>query len=179
MVKEIVCTGGQIALCDDEDYPVLSRFTWQYTGPPDNEYVRAWGNENPDTKGKTGHYMHKVVFGGKSPDHINRNRLDNRKENLRAATSQENGWNKGKNKATSGGRPCSSKYKGVCRFKDDPYWTVSITTTKKGVKPAQYLRIGGFKTELEAAKRYNIEIVKLRGKWAWVNPLPEEINQQV
>ena len=177
MTKEIICFGGEIALCDDEDYELLSRFKWSYNGSEGNKYVRAGGDRKSGQQ--VGYYMHRLVCGGKSPDHKNFNTLDNRKDNLRIATYQENGWNKGKNKATSGGRPCSSKYKGVCRFKGDSYWTVNITTTKKGVRPIQYIRIGGFKTELEAAKRYNIEIVKLRGKWAWVNPLPEDPTTEV
>jgi hypothetical protein len=27
-MKEIFCKNGELALCDDEDYPLLSRFTW-------------------------------------------------------------------------------------------------------------------------------------------------------
>lgn len=27
-MKQIICSGGEIALCDDEDYPVLIRHSW-------------------------------------------------------------------------------------------------------------------------------------------------------
>lgn len=176
MFKEIVCSGGEIALVDDEDYEFLSRFTWHYTGSPGNEYVKAWGG-NPRKGSQVGYYMHKLVCGGKSPDHIGFNKLDNRKESLRIATYQQNGWNKGKPK---GGRhgACTSKYKGVSKNKDTGRWHVIIKTTAKGEKPSKYLRRGPFKYEDDAARAYNEEVVKLRGEWAWVNPLPEDkINQ--
>lgn len=37
MVKEIVCKNGEICKCDDEDYPLLARFTWYMIGCADDE----------------------------------------------------------------------------------------------------------------------------------------------
>lgn len=59
-------------------------------------------------------------------------------------------------------------------YLDPDYRRVNIKTSKKGEKPATHVRLGPFDSEIEAAKAYNREIVKLRGKFAWVNPLPEE-----
>lgn len=172
MTKEIICFGGEIALCDDEDYELLSRFKWSYNGSEGNKYVRAGGDRKSGQQ--VGYYMYRLVSGGKSPDHKNFNTLDNRKENLRIATHQENGWNKGKPKSM-GGRPCTSKYKGVSKYLNalgQERFRVNIKITKKGVKPAEYIRLGPFKDEVEAAKAYNRHIVTWRGKWAWLNPIP-------
>ena len=53
------------------------------------------------------------------------------------------------------------------------YFRVIIKLTKKGETPARFVRKGPYGTELEAAKAYNEEIVKHRGPFAWVNPLPD------
>lgn len=173
MVKEIQCAEGKIALVDDEDYPLLSRFTWSVVGT----YPCFWHHIQRRADGSTHIQMHKLVTGGINlVDHIDGNRFNNQKSNLRPVTVQQNAWNKGKNKAGPHGKPCSSQYKGVMRIKDE--WRVRIKTTMKGVKPAKFIDGGPFKNELEAAKFYNCHIVKLRGEYAWVNPLPDEQVQQ-
>jgi hypothetical protein len=53
------------------------------------------------------------------------------------------------------------------------YWRVLIKLNKKCEKPDRFIRLGPFDSELEAARAYNEEIVKHRGQFAWVNPLPE------
>ena len=174
MTKEIICFGGEIALVDDEDYPLLSRFKWSYNGSEGNKYPRSGGDRKSGQQ--VGYYMHRLICGGKSPDHINLNHLDNRKENLRIATHQENGWNKGKSRACRHGEP-TSRFKGVSyspiRGKDR--WVVLIKYVKPGhhKSTGSVIRVGYFFDEIEAAKAYNKKIVQLRGKWAWVNPIPE------
>jgi len=173
MAKEIILKGGEVALVDDEDYPLLSRYSWQRAG--------AAGYAVTTIQTITGKrhtiYMHKFIMGGFwICDHINLNPLDNRKENLRRATMQQNGWNKGKPKASRYGAP-ASQYKGVvrCVAKDGRiYWRVLIKLTKKGEVPARFARLGPFATEIEAARAYNVEVVKHRGEWAWLNPIPSE-----
>jgi hypothetical protein len=172
--KEIVCHGGEVALVDPEDYELLSRFKWSYNGSEGNKYVRAGGDRKSGQQ--VGYYMHRLVVGGKSPDHINFNTLDNRKQNLRIATKQENNWHQGKPKGSSHG-PCTSKYKGVSKYVNtggETLWRVLIKLTAKGVVPAKFFRANGFRSEVEAAKCYNAEIVKHRGKWSWLNTIPEE-----
>lgn len=171
MTKKIKLFGGEIALVDDEDYPLLSRFKWSYNGEEGNKYVRAGGDRKSGNQ--VGYYMHRLICGGKSPDHKNMNTLDNRKDNLRIATRQENNWNQTKPKGCRHG-PCTSKYKGVSKCvgaAGNVYWRVIIKLSKKGEKPSRFARLGPFKTELDAAKAYNAEVVKHRGKWAWINPL--------
>lgn len=93
-------------------------------------------------------------------DHINRNTLDDRIENLRAATSSQNQANRPKlvNK--------TSIYKGVSfttiRSKYG-YWTCLIYLNGKSIF------IGRFKDEKLAALAYNKEAVKIFGEFAILN----------
>lgn len=70
------------------------------------------------------YFMHREVLGlepgdGRACDHINRDRLDNRRSNLRVATSAENMQNRGSLRGTS------SRFRGVSWHKRDEKWTAS------------------------------------------------------
>lgn len=73
-------------------------------------------------------------------DHINRDRADNRIENLRPATKAQNGANRKKQSGTT------SKYKGVCRIRYA--WQANAFVNGKSI----YL--GSYRTEEEAHKAY-------------------------
>lgn len=87
-------------------------------------------------------------------DHINHDGLDNRRENLRVCTQEENNRNK---------RSLSSKsgLKGV------------VPVSRPGTKPwrafIQGRLIGYFLTKQEAAKAYNKKAKKLFGEFAHLN----------
>jgi hypothetical protein len=164
------------ALVDDEDFPVVSRHKWYILWSKNLPYAFT-KLYNESGKGKT-FLMHHLILGSSSQvDHENHNTLDNQKGNMRPATHQENGWNKGKPKRRDG--KAGSQFKGVvrCRRVDGTvYWRVIVKLTMKGEKPERFVRLGPFSDEIEAARAYNEEIVKHRGKFAWVNPLPD-VNQ--
>lgn len=173
-MKEIVCKNGEVVLVDDDDHGFLSRFIW-YMG---SEVTRGgypccfvYGKMN--TRKQI--FMHQLIMAGAyGVDHVNGNKLDNRKENLRLVTHQQNGWNVPKKTRLRDGRLPSSQYKGVSkavRVDGTPYWRVIIKLTKKGEKPARHVRLGPFATEEEAALAYNAEVVKHRGEYAWLNQL--------
>lgn len=175
-MKTIICkTDGAEILVDDEDYPVLSRFPWYRGGMGKHPMTFVYGKM--DTSQTI--YMHQLIMGGMvGADHIDCNVLNMQKSNLRAATSQQNGWNKPKPKRGRFGE-CNSKYKGVSkaiRADGTPYWRVIIKLSKKGEEPSRFVRMGPFSTEIEAAKAYNAEIVKHRGKYAWLNTIEENDN---
>lgn len=161
MTKEIVLKGGDIALVDDEDYPLLSRYEWQRSGSA------GYAATTMQTAGGKNYtiYMHKLIMGGFwIIDHINLDPLDNRKANLRRATKQQNEWNKAKFK-TSRGMPPTSKYKGVSL--QGNRWNAKIMRHKV------LYDLGSYKTEEEAARAYNKKAKELSEGFEWLNPVPE------
>jgi HNH endonuclease/AP2 domain len=94
-----------------------------------------------------GYKLHQLIMG-KAPsgmyiDHINGDRCDNRRENLRFVTKNESAWNRkdGQSKGTS-------KYLGVSFFPETGQWRARITVNKKTVS------LGLFGTVEEAQAAY-------------------------
>ncbi len=172
MVKEIICkTDGAAILVDDEDYSLLSRFPWYRGGMGAHPMTFIYGKR--DTSQTV--YMHQLIMGGMvGADHIDLNVCNMQKSNLRAATMQENGWNKGKPNFKN--KVATSRFKGVSYspFKGRDRWVVLIKHVPPGEKKqnGQTLRCGYFFYEIEAAIAYNKKVVELRGEFAWVNPIP-------
>src|SRR5690606_31440543 len=90
-------------------------------------------------------------------DHINGNKLDNRRENLRLCDNEKNQQNRFK---TTG----KSKYKGVIWDKSHNAWLVRIQPENEKRK-----YIGLYRDELEAAKAYNDAAIKIFGEFANIN----------
>lgn len=159
---------------DDEDFPVLDRHKWYilHTGKHKRPYAFTRFYTEQDAKNGKTFLMHHLIMGTSGAvDHINNDSLDNRKENLRVATYQENGWNKPKSKTIRGKTP-ASPYKGVVRCKranGEEYFRVLFKLSKKGDKPDRFCRMGPFETERDAAIAYNEEVVKHRGQYAYLN----------
>ena len=103
--------------------------------------------------------LHKNLLGkqekGYVIDHINRNKCDNRLENLRVITARENSYNRTKNANSN------NKYKGVIKRGNKYVACIS----KDGIKK----EITGFETEEEAAKVYDMMAEELFGKFAGKN----------
>lgn len=79
-----VCT----AIIDKEDAERVSNNRWTFNG----KYVRMFNGTSPI-------YLHRFILnyeGDLDIDHINGNRLDNRKQNLRIVSRAENIWNQEK-----------------------------------------------------------------------------------
>ncbi len=90
-------------------------------------------------------------------DHINRNTLDNRAVNLRAATSSTQTQNTLRNKKTNS----TSIYRGV-NFQEGS-WLARIS------KDYKRMTIGFYESELEAALAYDKRARELYGSHAFVN----------
>ncbi|MFI2856887.1 HNH endonuclease [Paenibacillus sp. JSM ZJ436] len=104
-------------------------------------------------------YMHREV--NKTPekmltDHVNGDKLDNRKENLRTVTIGQNNMNRHKL------NNISSIYKGVKKRGEERYYA-RINNNKKEIY------IGTFLTEVAAANAYNFYAKILFGKYASLN----------
>jgi len=92
-------------------------------------------------------------------DHINGDRLDNRRANLRIVTKQQNRQNIGKQSH----REMTSRYKGVVQHPKTLRWRAIVKTGGK------QRHLGYFATEHEAALAYNTAARELFGEFARLN----------
>jgi hypothetical protein len=163
-MEKIELSNGMVAFVDDEDYDRLAGYNWQHL----NGYaIRRKHIKYENGKAITKRYrMHREIMGtpmGFETDHINGNRLDNRKANLRICNSSQNKANKGL------GRNNTTGYKGVIiakRTRDKkayPFIRARITVNKKQVW------LGCYKTFQEAAEAYNKAAIKYFGEFANLN----------
>lgn len=149
-MRYIELTNGGRTLVDDEDFDELSKINWQH----DTHGYAAHGilRDGKHIYQKM-HYFILEQKEGLQVDHINRDRLDNRRANLRYATRSQN--------TANAIRPNSHGYRGV--RKDCNTWTASAQMHGKRT----YVR--GLKTLEEAALAYNELSTKLHGDFAVLN----------
>lgn len=135
----------------DEDCPARD-FCW---------HVNTYGyavNWSRRVKSLGSGLLHRLVLNapkGMEVDHINGDRLDNRRENLRLVTRQQNARNRGANRSNRSG------YKGVSL--GHSAWLAYIAISGKNIA------LGSFKTAEDAAKAYNEAAIKLFGEHARLN----------
>lgn len=162
MTREIPLSKGLVALVDDADYDyIVAAGPWHAAGRPEQGlYAVHTQYVPPDTFRAI--YMHKLlVQGAMRVDHINRNRLDNRRSNLRPATDSQNSSNR--RQRSDSNQP----YKGIRRDKNA--WVATITAR------GETRHLGTFPTPEEAACSYDAAARDLHGEFAAVN-FPEEIH---
>lgn len=143
---------------DDEDKKRVEKYNWIDNG---NGYLYA--NIN-----KKRIYMHHFILPKKDglwTDHINGDRRDNRRSNLRRCTPHQNTINRKISVLPKSG------YRGVWRFKDGRVkpWVSRIKHQGK------HMIIGYFQTAEEAAVSYDKKSVELRGEFAVTDGLLERL----
>lgn len=154
-MRKIPLTQGRFALIDNEDYEKISQYKWFY-----HDYACRKQNKQLVM-------MHRFLIGiipdNKEIDHINGDKLDNRRCNLRLATHSENQANKkiGINNISGfkGVSVTFRKYKGTI-YK---YYVAQIS------KDSKIRNLGTFKYINKAIEKYNKEAIKLFGEYAKVS----------
>jgi len=145
VMAKIKLTQGKFALIDKADFEWLNQWKWMFTGT----YAAR-------RNGSRREWMHRLIVGtpaDKQTDHINGNKLDNRRANLRICTASQNNYNKGVQRNNKIG------YKGVSIRNDRSTFRTKINNKI----------VGTYHTAKEAAEAYNNEAKKLHKEFAVLN----------
>lgn len=147
---EIILWNGGVALIDEQDYERLQSYRWTVS---EQGYAIRWVR-NHKIK------MHRDVMNppeGMEIDHINGNKLDNRRANLRICTHADNVRNVGKRKDNSSG------FKGVYWRSDVKKWRALIQVEGRRID------LGFFTEPQDAALAYDKAARKYHGEFARTN----------
>lgn len=173
-MKEIKTNKGELIKVDEKHFDVLNEHTWHVDAngyAVTTKYIRS-RKESKETglPRKKFIKMHRLVYELEHDvtlttkehiDHINRDRIDNRIENIRVDL-QGNG--DGINQINQGLRSDNtSGYKGVFLRKRTGRWESSVSY--KGKKKW----LGSFDSKEEAAVAYNEKVIELHGEDVYLN----------
>jgi len=156
-VKIIELSNGSITVVDSDLHEWLSQWKWKLS---DNGYAFRYERIG-GTQLKI--YLHSVVNQtptGLKTDHKNGIKLDNRRSNLRSATSFQQAQNCRKHLRGQ----THSRFKGVWKVNTGK-WVSQITAGKKKI------HVGTFPSEQEAAAAFNVAALEHHGEFARLNVL--------
>lgn len=153
-MKLIPCTKGDTAFVDDEDFVRLSQYSW-------------CGGDYPIARvnGRNVRMHELLLTSSKDPsdrtlvDHRDGNHFNNRRNNLRLASWQQNQANRAKTAA----RTTTSRFKGVSWKPKNRKWIANISVNYR----TRYL--GSFLDEEEAARAYDNAARQTFGVFARLN----------
>jgi hypothetical protein len=156
VTKEIPLSKGKVALVDDEDYELLHEHRWHMMST-------GYAARNRSLKQYTQPgliLMHRVIVGAKKGqyvDHVNGDKLDNRRSNLRICTQSQNSANRRLDSNNTSGA------KGVSWCKERQKWQVHIRVKGK------QLNLGRYDDFSEACAAYDAAAIKYFGEFARTN----------
>lgn len=153
-MREIALTRGKIAIVDDADYEWLSQWNWHCS---EAGYAVRSRKKRPMKV-----FMHRDILqahGDQQSDHINGDRLDNRRHNLRVVTVAQNTSNRLR------GTRKHSPYKGASPGTRSPNrWYAKITGPDH-----KRLHLGAFDNARSAAIAHDFAALVLYGPHAAIN----------
>lgn len=156
-IKIKMTNSDNYLLVSASDFPYVTEFIW-YQGK--DGYPVTYSSVDKKIKFGRGQKLHRMLEPNTPShmvvDHINRNKLDNRRSNLRICTQEENSYNRSKTSSTT-----KSAYKGV--KKTGNTWSANVT--KGGVVHT----IKNLPDEITAAKTYDIMVEELFGAFGAKN----------
>jgi len=156
-MPKIKLTNGMETIVDDDDYEKFGQYQWRFA-PNNSKYNTSIGYA---VRGHKTILLHREIMKtpqGMFTDHINGDKLDNRKSNLRIVNRHQNATNTPKRSAT-----LSSVYKGVTKENNQNVYRVSVKVGNRIVK------INGFQHERHAALAYDLWAIDLFGNYANTN----------
>lgn len=145
-----------VALVDDLDFEKLNQYKWYALNCKGIFYART---AIPFEGKQKILIMHRLILDAPKDmmvDHRDGNGLNNQRSNIRLCT-------RGQNKMNQNTRSGSSQFKGVTWNKRAKKWRAFITVDSK------LMYLGSFKSEVAAAKKYDIKAKDLHGDFANLN----------
>jgi hypothetical protein len=130
LMKKIPLTKRKFAIVDDGDFELLSQ--WKWWSDQQGYAVRDAGGR----KNKHRILMHRLLNetpAGLVTDHINRNKLDNRKSNLRSVSQRQNTLNCKLSKNNTSG------HNGISWYKNR--WVATFTLKYKKIYLGRFLEL--------------------------------------
>ena len=163
MAKYLKVGTNHQTLVDDDDYEKLKHLRF-------HKYVSSHNGFIYPRESKTKRYIHRFILNDFDPkttvDHINRDSLDNRKENLRICTTQQNCINRpAQRNNTTGFKGVFKREKPTPGYKDR--WRACIRFNQK------LIHLGTFNNPEDAAKAYNDKALELFREFAHLNVIKE------
>lgn len=157
-MKTIPLTQGKQAIIDDEDFDLVTQYNWYAHKTHGGNWYARTGCRSRDSM-----MMHHLLCG-RGADHRNSNGLDNRRDNLRPATSAQNAQNR---------KPREGRYKGVTRAtvgKQNRPGYVSPNPWKAHLlSNGRSLHLGYFRTPQGAARAYDRAALEHNREFARLN----------
>jgi hypothetical protein len=145
-------TRGYEAIIDAADAAFIGQWNWFAIPKSNTVYAARWGREGEPRTVR----MHRELLSAPEDlgvDHINRNGLDNRRENIRLATRNQNMWNSGLQANNTSG------FKGVTWRKRDKRWSATICVFGRPIN------LGNFRTAEEAHQAYARASAEMHGEF--------------
>lgn len=149
---------GKVAVIDFEDFDKVRGKKW-YAARNGRTFYARRAPYSHQTKKQSVEMMHRVILDiSSNVDHINGDGLDNRRGNLRPASTSQNGGNRKKSLVRG-----YSKYKGVTWNKNNLRWLASIKIEGKTIF------LGYQASEIAAAECYDKAAREFFGEYARTN----------
>jgi len=169
-MKEIQLDKGMVARVDDEDFEFLSRYEW---------IARPFGNNRPIYYAVCNSFngpnnrvlMHRVLMpnppDGCNTDHIDRDGLNNQKNNLRYANRYQQRWNQAKREGSQ------TQYIGV-RLQKDRQDKLARPWQARVRSDGKTISLGYYATQEEAALARDSYVAVHRAGYAVLNFPPSD-----
>jgi hypothetical protein len=152
-MKEIVLTQGKVALVDDDDFEWLNQWKW---------FCNKAGYAVRNLPKHKSEYMHRAIMktpDGLQTDHVDHNKRNNQKNNLRICNNSQNQANRHYDKSKESG------YRGV--EKRGNKYRAHVTVNQN------MIHLGHYENPEDAARVYNKAVIKYFGEFATINLLKD------